>query len=716
MIELNPQTKPSQFQDLNQQDDKISIQQYYSTNQVLESQKQINKSHNERFSQLQINQQNKESFANKKTIISSTVVDKKQIKQFLGKAVTFNQGISSYSSFRPNKVSQDFFQHKNCKQKLELFFKKYIIIKPTSIFRIVWDFLSIIAILFSCFYNAYKISFDSSKNTDYNWYEILVECFFVTDIILNFFSAYYNPEDDEVVYDMKLIALRYITQGYFFLDFISTFPWQLVNKNITVVKLLRMLRLPRFLKLVKEDRFINVVNTVLRYSDTSDKVKTQFIFRYIYRNIQFILTGLSLAYFVSCLWYYMVASVDDQNMEGKTFITQYGIQYMPDWKKAVTNCYFVLTTFATVGFGDLTPQTNNERIFVIFMMVCGIAFFSFIMNNFNDVLTNYWKKLGYVDRKIEIEEWILSLSNYTERSIDKKLVNQIQNHFDYFYRNSRLSVISRRDKYFQLMPQDLKREMIKHLFQDIFYTKFRSLFLLNGKFECSDYGFYIDTAFQLIPMKYCQGDIICKQGDKFSEVYLVQQGEIEATFTLDDIKVSRFFSSGFYFGAVNILSNKLCAVDFKASKNVKLLVWSRNNFLETINRYKEMKEHIISVCFQSFKTMKNSMLQALVQQVKVKKGTNISEDAAQRIFRNMLKFVYSQKRKQQYAQEQGVAFATQATVGYDLIEVEKRFNKVKNCINEIDPTIDEKKQQKKQNFENQQQQLKSLIRTLDRQN
>ncbi|KAL4446027.1 hypothetical protein ABPG74_011019 [Tetrahymena malaccensis] len=714
MIELNPQTKLSQKQETNQQDDKILIQQQNSNNQVLDSQKQINKSRYERLSQ-QLNQQNKDSFANKKTIISSTVVDKKQIKQFLGKTVAFNQGMSSYSSFRPNKESQDFFQHKTFKQKLMHFFKKYIIIKPTSIFRIIWDFLSIIAILFSCFYNAYKISFDSSKNTDYAWYEILVECFFVTDIILNFFSAYYNPEDDEVVYDLKLIAIRYITKGYFFLDIISTFPWQLVDKNITVVKLLRMLRLPRFLKLVKEDRFINVVNTVLRYSDTSDKVKTQFIFRYIYRNIQFILTGLSLAYFVSCIWYYMVIQLDDQNMQGKTFITQYGIQYMPDWKKAVTNCYFVLTTFATVGFGDLTPTTNNERIFVIVMMVCGIAFFSFIMNNFNDVLTNYWKKLGYVDRKIEIEEWILSLSNYTERSIDKKLVNQIQNHFDYFYRNSRLSVISQRDKYFQLMPQDLKREMIKHLFQDIFYTKFRSLFLLNGKFECSDYGFYIDTAFQLIPMKYCQGDIICKQGDKFSEVYLVQQGEIEATFTLDDIKVSRFFSSGFYFGAVNILSNNLCAVDFKASKNVKLLVWSRNNFLETINRYKEMKEHIISVSFQSFKTMKNSMLQALVQQVKVKKGTTISEDAAQRIFRNMLKFVYSQKRKQQYIQEQGAAFATQATIGYDLMEVEKRLNKVKSCINEIDPTIEEKKQQKKQDLENQQQQLKSLIRTLDRQ-
>lgn len=116
-----------------------------------------------------------------------------------------------------------------------------------------------------------------------------------------------------------------------------------------------MLRLPRFLKIIKEDRFINIVNAILRYSDTQDKVKTQFIFRYIYRNIQFILTGLSLAYFVSCFWYYMLISINEVNLKGKSFITTYGIEYMPDWKKAIINCYFVLTTFSTVGFGDLTP-------------------------------------------------------------------------------------------------------------------------------------------------------------------------------------------------------------------------------------------------------------------------------------------------------------------------------------------------------------------------
>lgn len=49
--------------------------------------------------------------------------------------------------------------------------------------------------------------------------------------------------------------------------------------------------------------------------------------------------------------------------------------------------------------------------------------------------------------------------NYTERTIDKSLVNKIQSHFDYFYRHSRLSIISKKDKYFSLMPKDLQKQV-----------------------------------------------------------------------------------------------------------------------------------------------------------------------------------------------------------------------------------------------------------------
>jgi len=64
----------------------------------------------------------------------------------------------------------------------------------------------------------------------------------------------------------------------------------------------------------------------------------------------------------------------------------------------VISCYFALTTLSTVGYGDYYPISNPERIFTIIVMLGGVAFFSYIMGNFIEILTNYDKKMGLVDK------------------------------------------------------------------------------------------------------------------------------------------------------------------------------------------------------------------------------------------------------------------------------------------------------------------------------
>lgn len=58
------------------------------------------------------------------------------------------------------------------------------------------------------------------------------------------------------------------------------------------------------------------------------------------------------------------------------------------------SCYYVLTTLSTVGYGDYYPVNNNERFFAVVLMLGGVAFFSYIMGNFIEIITNYEKKMG----------------------------------------------------------------------------------------------------------------------------------------------------------------------------------------------------------------------------------------------------------------------------------------------------------------------------------
>jgi len=79
-------------------------------------------------------------------------------------------------------------------------------------------------------------------------------------------------------------------------------------------------------------------------------------------------------------------------------------------KKLTKCCYFLLTTLATVGYGDYFAVNQIEKIVCIIIMVMGIAFFSYIMSNFVDILVNYDIKMGNIDRSSDLQIWLTSLS------------------------------------------------------------------------------------------------------------------------------------------------------------------------------------------------------------------------------------------------------------------------------------------------------------------
>ena len=92
-----------------------------------------------------------------------------------------------------------------------------------------------------------------------------------------------------------------------------------------------------------------------------------------------------------------------------------------------------MTTLSTVGYGDFYPISNMERVCCIIVMLCGVAFFSYIMGNFIDILTNFEKKLGAVDRSSDLQNWLMLLTRFTDNQpLNKILVNQIESHFNHY--------------------------------------------------------------------------------------------------------------------------------------------------------------------------------------------------------------------------------------------------------------------------------------------
>ena len=103
----------------------------------------------------------------------------------------------------------------------------------------------------------YHVSFpQNKKGIDTQYYiDKLVETLFWLDLCLNFIQGYINPENLEIVTDFKAIARNYVVRGWFWIDFVSVFPFEDLFPNGSLTKLLRLFRLPRLIKLIDIDKF-----------------------------------------------------------------------------------------------------------------------------------------------------------------------------------------------------------------------------------------------------------------------------------------------------------------------------------------------------------------------------------------------------------------------------------------------------------------------------
>jgi hypothetical protein len=113
--------------------------------------------------------------------------------------------------------------------------------------------------------------------------------------------------------------------------------------------------------------------------------------------------------------------------------------------------YFALTTLSTVGYGDYHPISDLEMIITSLVMLGGVAFFSYIMGNFFEIISNYDAKMGTLDKSDELHVWITSLERFTNKTktnLSVSLVNQIISNQNSLWDNDRLAYYDKDDKQF----------------------------------------------------------------------------------------------------------------------------------------------------------------------------------------------------------------------------------------------------------------------------
>lgn len=131
---------------------------------------------------------------------------------------------------------------------------------------------------------------------------------------------------------------------------------------------------------------------------------------FMYQLLRIFVMLTIFTYFLACFWYLMSESQDLSEGESSWFITFVSdLEYVEIVDQLVVSLYYALTMLSTVGYGDLYPISNLEKIVGVFCMWIGVAVFSVIMEQFSECQEDFDSQMGDPNRKEFFDSWLLLL-------------------------------------------------------------------------------------------------------------------------------------------------------------------------------------------------------------------------------------------------------------------------------------------------------------------
>lgn len=337
------------------------------------------------------------------------------------------------------------------------------------------------------------------------------------------------------------------------------------------------------------NRFDRLMDSLFSKSK-NDKLIVMFNLRYSYKLVRLMIVAIAITYFVGCFWYMFCDHFKEINQY--SFISKYNLQNKTALEKVIISCYFTLTTLTTVGYGDFVPTNNAERIFAIFIMLLGVAMFSYVMGSFTDLISSYDKKIGLNDKGSDLQNWLMQLGKLNKnKPFTGDLLNKIDKHFVYFWENDRNASLSKDDPYLRSLPKRLRYKIMDFLWGDIL-LKFAKFFLYFSSNKEQYNKFYYNISFGFMPRRFFPGEMIYKANESIEELYLILDGTIEIGHTLyndvNSVKYVKNIKGVDYIGEYYCLFNVKSKYYYRAVTEVKILALNKETLNVNLEKYSEL--------------------------------------------------------------------------------------------------------------------------------
>ena len=466
------------------------------------------------------------------------------------------------------------------------------IILPDNPYKKMWDLLIAILILYSAIITPYEIAFSDTNKS--SWFEILIDILLAIDIVLTFFSAY-TDEEENLVKNHKKIIKKYL-KSWFIIDIISVLPLNNVFKSGKYSGLTKISKLPKLYRLIKLTKLLRMtkmsskgnLNRVTKFFMEKLKINAN-----VERLFFFVLTFLLMNHLCACFWYFM-AKIEDFSPD--SWVVRLGYMDNSNLELYIISFYWTLTTVTTVGYGDITAGTTIERIYNLFIMSFGVLLYSFAIGSLSSIVSTLDQKSEEMNQKLQILSSIKK-----EFNLEQGIYDKVRKVIKYdLSRNQKDKMV-----FLQELPNKLRIEL-----SQIMHDKVIQNFYF---FRDQPSDFFAYVAPLLKPVKFSKNDYLYKCQDMIDEMYFVAKGTV--IFCLDKRygeKEIREIKKNNNFGEIEMCLNEKLSFNIKIkSRNCELFVLKKNDFLRLSVNFKEFIEsflHKSLMKYLKFNEEKNQMI------------------------------------------------------------------------------------------------------------
>lgn len=323
----------------------------------------------------------------------------------------------------------------------------------------------------------------------------------------------------------------------FVLDILSAIPYAVGFgfNGIILLHLLKLWRVARDIHQFRQAEFRYFISTTL---------------------IAFAFWGAILIHFLTCGW----IGIDGIDT-GKDNVTVY-----------ITSLYWTVTTLTSVGYGDIIPVSNGQKLYTILVELSGISLFGYLIANVVTILSRL--DVGQLRYKEHAEMLITAARR---RGLSHDLQRRVLDYYRYM-RDDRTGYDE--SAFLDTLPESLRTEVALHLKKE--FIENIPLFRHAGE------KFIYDIALKLELGVATPGDYIFRVDDPADNMYFVVSGTLEVL-NRNNEKFATL-TSGDFFGEIALFRNTARTASIQALTYCNLYKLNRKTFETALTFYPELAE------------------------------------------------------------------------------------------------------------------------------